>query len=268
VAIPLAGQTPGAAAAVVSRRCRTTDAGLTCAARPLLLVARLNSPQTMQMNRMNSYLKLQWTGAGMAALCALVLVAGCKTVPYKKGEAASASLNAASMAVHRESHAISNCVQALDGLMNGPAGDLPAQYTLYAAAVDRFVTANKQVASARLDTQKKGAAYLAAWDAELAQMNYELVRNQSQARREKVGRSLTSLNQRFEEAAEASGPLVTYLGDLRKALGSDLTRGGLDSVKSIAENARKNADNVLHALQGVETELKSLSQQLSTGASQ
>jgi hypothetical protein len=50
-------------------------------------------------------------------------------------------------------------------------------------------------------------------------------------------------------------PLISYLQDIRTALSTDLTVGGIRSVKTLADNASQNAQKVQTALARLSDEL-------------
>src|ERR1043165_10194205 len=86
-------------------------------------------------------------------------------------------------------------------------------------------------------------------------MNYEVVRTRSQARKVEVTKYFDSVDKRYREAQDAMGPLLSYFYDVRKALDTDLTPSGVDSIKPIATKARENADKVQLALGRLTAEL-------------
>jgi septation ring formation regulator EzrA len=207
---------------------------------------------------------LNWScliGVGLACL----FLAGCKTEPYKKGDATSEAFRKAAMDVQAETRAIDDTVAALDSLVANSGADMGVLYNSYLQAVKRLDKATQRTQKSGAAVEKRGNAYLAAWDEQLATMTYDAVRNQSRERREAIAASLQAANQRFAEAQEAVTPLASYLGDISKALGSDLTAEGVKAVEPISKNAKENATKVQTALSGLKEQLEELAKRLSTG---
>jgi DUF2959 family protein len=190
--------------------------------------------------QLQSILKTTGTlGFAIATLC----LAGCASTPYHKGDAAAVSLQNAASEVQGQS-------RALEVTMGSLAG--------YARRNER--------SQARV--RSKSGDYFEAWDKQLATMNYENIRNQSQERKTEVINTFNSVNKRYHESQDAMGPLLAYLFDVRKVLDTDLTAGGIEAVKPIVSKARENADRVQLALGRLTTELASSGSKMSSVAYQ
>ena len=59
-----------------------------------------------------------------------------------------------------------------------------------------------------------------------------------------VAHRFETVSQSYQEAQTVVQPLIDYFEDIRRALNSDLTRGGLAAVKDIVGNADDNAAKV------------------------
>ena len=111
-------------------------------------------------------------------------------------------------------------------------------------------------------------SYLQAWDKQLDAISFEHIRDLSQARRTEVANRMSAINQRYQQSQQVVEPLISYLLDIRRALGSDLTTGGLGSMKEIVENAGTNAAKVQSALNALTGELANSGTQMSSWALQ
>ena len=103
--------------------------------------------------------------------------------------------------------------------------------------------------------EARNAAYLQNWDKEAAGIEYQHVRDLSQTRKSEVSQQFDAVHHRFEESQVALQPLISYFEDIRKALGTDLTPAGIESMKSVAQNADANASKVQGALAALTTAL-------------
>lgn len=191
-------------------------------------------------------------------------LAGCQTSGYNKSAAAAVSLQAASAEVQSESRALETTIAVLNDLVEHPSGDLRTQFRAYRVALDRLTAAVKRTEATGDRMREKNAAYLRAWDAQLAAMSFEHIRQSSETRKAEVSAQLESIDTRYNDTHNAVQPLVAYLEDIRMALDADLTIAGLASVRSIVTNAGENAAKVQSALAKLSDELASSSGRMSS----
>ncbi len=185
----------------------------------------------------------------------IVCLAGCASTPYKKGDAAAISLQDAASDVQTESRALEIAMGTLDDLINKPEADLKPQFKHFSKALDNLAASAKHNQHSEARMSEKTAIYFDEWNKQLATMNYEVVRAGSEARKAEVTNYVDSVNKRYRESQDAMGPLLNYLYDVRKALETDLTQYGIESIKSIVAKARENADKVQGALGRLNGEL-------------
>ena len=209
--------------------------------------------------------ELKLTGiAGIRSLIALSLAAicvlGCHSdAGYKKTEVAAGGLQSAASEVQAESRALEITMGTLNDMLNAPQPDLKAQYKRFSASLDDFIASARKAESTGRVMQQKNQAYLQAWDKQISTINYEVIKNASVNRRTEVSNHCEALTQRYAETHAVVEPLISYLLDIRTALGSDLTPGGLQSVKNIVNHAGENSGKVQTALARLSDELNNSS---------
>ena len=186
---------------------------------------------------------------------ALLSVCGCASTNYKRADAASESLQRAGRQIEVESYTIDLTVAALDDLVNKPAPDLKPQFARFNTTLDRLVAASNRAQKAADVAHKKSTDYFETWDKETADIKFDAVRDQSVSRKTQVSNEFNTVNQRYRENQAVMEPLISYLQDIRTALGTDLTAGGIQSVKPLADNAQQNARKVQTALAHLSEEL-------------
>jgi hypothetical protein len=81
-----------------------------------------------------------------------------------------------------------------------------------------------------------------------------------------VSNEFNTVNQRYRENQAVIEPLISYLQDIRTALSTDLTQGGLNSVKQLVDNAEQNAHKVQAALARLTTDLSTSRTEMSSVA--
>lgn len=202
---------------------------------------------------------------GAAVAMALVLVgAGCSTVGYKTGDGTSASLHRASRCVAVETEALNATISSLAELVSSPATDLKPQFKTYRASLKRLTDAVEDTDRSMVKLRKQSAEYLAAWDEELAAMNYQVIRDSSLARRAAVSNQVEVVCRRYDETQAVVKPFISYFTDLERSLGTDLTMEGLASAREVVHRAEENTRKVQAALEQLSNELNVSSGRLSS----
>lgn len=180
------------------------------------------------------------------------------------GNVAAVSMQRAAAEVRAESNAVELAVKALNELHNDPGGDLRQPFKRYSKALDHLASAARKTEATGNKMARQNTAYLAYWDKTLQTIDYEHIRELSQARKEEVTQRFQAVNQRYQESEQAVQPLIAYFTDIRGALVADLTSGGMASMKAIVENAGRNAAKVQTALGALEQELNNSGAKLSS----
>jgi phage shock protein A len=159
-------------------------------------------------------------------------------------------------------------IAALSELISQTNGDLAGPFKHYSRSLDQLIASAQKTESTGREMEEKNAAYLAEWDKQLASIDYGHIHEISEARRSAVTNSLDAIRRRYQESQAAVQPLISYLMDIRRALSSDLTMGGLEALKSVTQNANDNVAKVQTALDALRTELTTSSAGLSSVAYQ
>ena len=189
---------------------------------------------------------------------------GCASASYKKADAASSSLQKAAFEINVENHAIDSTMATLDDLVNKPNADIKPQFERYNAALDNLIACSARAEKSADAACKKSEAYFQTWDKDLAAIHYQAVRDQSVSRKTQVSNEFNTVDQRYRENQAVMEPLISYLQDIRTALSTDLTAGGIQSVKPLADNAQQNARKVQVALARLSDELSASGARMSS----
>ena len=215
---------------------------------------------------MKTYRDAASKGLKLFTICsaAAALFCGCSTTVYKKGDAAADSYREAAWQVHDAGMDLELTMNSLNNLVNKPAADLKPQFVRYGRALDRFRDSADRNDKAAEQLAEKNSKYLENWDRELGEMNFEAIRARSEARKAEVMGHFEAVNRRYTEARSVIQPLVQYLDDIRHALDTDLTPGGLEAIKPVVMKANENAGKVQAALGRLTTELAASSTSMSS----
>lgn len=206
----------------------------------------------MYLNK--SEMKAPLTRACLLALAAGCL-AGCASTGYQKGDVAAVSMQKAATEVQVEGKTMNQTMAALQDLEQQPNGDLRPAFKRFSKSLDRLLATARHTQDTGRRVREKNAAYFQAWDQQLQTIDYQHIKELSEARKSEVTNRFASVNHRYEESQAAVQPLISYLLDIRSALSTDLTPDGLNSLKSIVQNANDNVVKVQTALDALTAEL-------------
>ena len=199
-----------------------------------------------------------------APVLALILITGCHSNSYRKGDVAARSMQMAAAEVKAESRAIDVTMETLNDLVNKPGPDLKPQFLRFQGALDRLEEAAARTERSRAQAEARNKDYFNSWGHQVEDIQFGAVRDQSENRRAAVTNRFHNVNARSVEAQAVVQPLISYLNDIQSALSADLTTAGLDSVRGIVSNADQNARKVQIALGELAEELSDSSVALSS----
>lgn len=191
----------------------------------------------------------------LALLCALGGLAGCASPGYQKSDAAASSMSSAVDEVQAESHALEMTQSALNSLVENPPPDLKMGLRRYSDALDNLIKCAHRTERTGKTMASKSEAYFAAWDRQLTNITYEVIRNSSSARETEARGVFSTVNTRYQDTQAVVWPMITYLEDIRRALSTDLTTAGVKAVKPVTEHANENIGKVQTAFASLKTSL-------------
>ncbi len=194
----------------------------------------------------------------------VVALAGCASHPYRKSDNASLSIHQTAVAVQDEGRSLDATMAALKDLTAATQGDLKPKFQHFSTSLDATIASCKRAEDAARTMQSKSATYFAAWSKELPQMNYQVIRDSSTARKDEVKARFDAVNRHFQDTQAVVRPLVAYLQDIRTSLSTDLTMGGLKSITSVVAKADENNSKVQAGLNQLATDLMDSGSQMSS----
>jgi ABC-type transporter Mla subunit MlaD len=204
--------------------------------------------------------------ATAAFVLAAALFAGCATTGYDKAGGTSSSMEKAAQTISKSSTQVDQVMTALSDLVSNPGADLKPQFQKFSSAMSGLESTVKDLNGRVADVQKQGADYFKNWDAELAKIQNEGIRNSSAARKKAVAGQFDAVQTNYNQVKKDLDPFVSDLKDIRTALGTDLTAGGVASVKGIVSNADKRAIPVHKSLDALAKSFNDLGVSLSAAA--
>lgn len=201
----------------------------------------------------------------VALATSLLLVAGCASPGYQKAGKTSTSLQGTAQGIDHALVPLDNVVATLSDLVNYPQGDITPQFKKYSAAVSKLESLADDVSSQAAAMRAQGTAYFRNWDLELAKIQNEDIHSRSLDRKNEVAAQFERVRISYAKTTTEFAPFMSDLKDIRTALATDLTAGGIASVKGLSGAANEKVLPLRESLIGLSAEFKSLGIAMSPG---
>jgi hypothetical protein len=194
----------------------------------------------------------------LPVLLASVTLAGCQSTGYLKSDSAAWHLETTASSVSAESQMLDTTIATLNDLTVNPSGDLRVQFDRFSQSLDKLSSLDARTPGNIETLRKRGGAYFAAWNAELAKMNDGQVRDASAARKAEVSSQFEKTVSHYSAVQTSLSPLISYLNDIRKALSTDLTVSGVQATSGLVQTAGQRANSAKQDLAQTAGDLNSL----------
>lgn len=188
----------------------------------------------------------------------LSLVAGCASRGYHTGERTATNLQSLATRIEMAGRQMDIAVTELDGLVNNPQPDLRPQFDRFSAAVGQLNTLATNVVKADAELQARSKLHTSNWDKELTTIQNDSIRASAQARKLEVTSQFDAVRNTCLAVQTALNPVQSDLRDLQRYLNSDLTMGGLATIKDTATRVARNAAPARESVTKLVGELRNL----------
>jgi hypothetical protein len=199
---------------------------------------------------------------------AAALISGCSSPSYEKAASTSTSLQSAAEVIDKSSVQIDMALAALSDLVTAPGGDRETQFQTFTSLLEGLQSLYQEVLEEAGEMQTAGAVYFQNWDEDLAKINNEDIRARSTERKNEVSARFERVGASYQKVTAHFAPFMSDLRDIRTALGTDLTAGGLASIKEILDKAKKDAVPLRESLAELSREFRELGVSLAVSTPQ
>jgi hypothetical protein len=207
---------------------------------------------------------LQLISLAASAVAATLLMTGCVSTGYDKGNITAANIQSASDRIAALPGQIDTTLASLNGLVARPQADLRPQYKEFAANVAAVESAAKDLAASRSNMAARQKEFFAKWDEELAQIQNPDIKARSQNRKEQVNQQLMTIKTSYAQADIVFKPFLADLQDVQKYLSVDLTAGGIAAIKDPVAKAGQDAVPLKASLTKLAGDFKALGDAMSS----
>jgi hypothetical protein len=184
---------------------------------------------------------IQIVSLAASTLAAAILLTGCASSGYDKGNKAAANIQAAADLIAALPGQVDTTLTSLNDMIEKPQADLRPQYKQFSANMSKVESTGKSIAGARKSMAEKQKEFFAKWDEQMAQIKNEDIKARSQSRKDEVNKNMLAIKTSYAEAEMAFKPFMNDLKDVEKFLSVDLTTAGVAAIKDTAAKATQHA---------------------------
>jgi len=199
----------------------------------------------------------------LALAAVLAAVAGCVSKSYDKGSATAMALQSSADAVSQTSTKVNDVLAALNNLTFKSQGDLRNQYDAFVSAAKNLDKSTDNLDSKVIQVRNAAASYTESWSNQLAAITSPELRQRSSDRMNEVTAKLKDVDSSYEGVKNSFKPFTSDVKDIQTYLGTDLTAGGLNTIKDIVSKTKVDAVPLRDSIKQLQASFSSLGTALS-----
>lgn len=199
----------------------------------------------------------------LALAAALAALAGCASKSYDKGAATATALESAAAATTQTSTRVTDVLGALNNLTFKSEGDLRKQYDAFVSASEKLNKSIETLGTKAATMRDAATAYSQNWSNQLATISSEELRARSTERMNEVTTKLNDMEASYLGVKNSLSPFTSDLKDIKTYLGTDLTVGGLASVKDVVSKTKADAVPLRDSIKALQASFSRLGTALS-----
>ena len=199
-------------------------------------------------------------------LCIIVGLATLLGAATQAQEQLARSIGDARIETTHTAEQLKATLAALTALTKQTKGDLRPAYNSYCSEVAKTESAANWTRTRVQWMASDGRQYFKDWQANIDKIANESLKKKAQKRLNNVQTSYNKVEVSLQQAAEKFKPFLSDLGDIQKALASDVTPGGVKAMKSTVSSANWNHQYVDRAVKAALKEMDKMVKALSAEA--
>jgi hypothetical protein len=176
------------------------------------------------------------------------------------------SIQDAHLETSRTSEQLKSTLSALNALTKQTKGDLRPAYTAFSSEVDKTDSAAAWTRTRVQSMATDGRKYFQDWQSTISSIANESLRKKAQKRLDSVKTSYDKVEASLQQASDKFKPFLSDLTDIKKALATDLTAGGIKALRSTVRSANWNHQFVDKAINSALKEMSKMEKSLSPEA--
>jgi hypothetical protein len=197
---------------------------------------------------------------------ALAVSSGCSSEPKGPSRKAAAveSFKATRGRIDDATKQVQATNDSLRALTAGGTGDMRPLFNKYSENVRKTQNMANDARDRSNAMREKTDEYVSEWQTELSKISDESLRAKSQQRAAAAKTEFEKVRSIAQDARAAYDPYMQGLEDIQQYLANDLTAGGIDSIKTKANDTLRKGDELQRRLGDVGAQLDTVSQQWSS----
>lgn len=207
--------------------------------------------------------KIKLFAMNLVVLAAAAVLAGCVSKSYEKGTATATALQSSADAVAQTSTSLYDVLGAMNNLTFKSQGDLRKQYDAFVAASTGLSKSMLNLDASVVALHSKADAYFNNWTNQAATIQNETLRTRSVERKTEVTSKLNEVTASYDNLKNSFKPFTTDLKDIETYLGTDLTTGGLATIKDVVAKTKVDAVPLRDSIKQLQASFSSLSTAIS-----
>jgi hypothetical protein len=176
------------------------------------------------------------------------------------------SIQEARLEASRTSEQLKATLSALNALTAQKKGDLRPAYNNYCSEVTKTEAAAGWTRTRVQWMGGDGRKYFQDWQGTISGISNESLRKKAQKRMDAVRKDYDKVEMSLVSAGEKFKPFLSDLGDIQKALATDVTAGGVKAIKSTVSSANWNLQYVDKAVKSALKDMDKMQKALSSEA--
>jgi chromosome segregation ATPase len=208
-------------------------------------------------------MKIKSIATQVALIASLGVFAGCVSHSYDKGATTSEALQASADKLTETSTRVNDTLAALNNLTFKSQGDLRDQFDAFSSSIKKL-DANRDALDAQIsDMHSKADVYLSDWSNQVTNIQSADLRQRSAQRKDEVAARLKTVEDSYQGVKNSFVPFTQDLKDIQTYLGTDLTAGGVASIKDVVAKTKVDAVPLRDSIKQLQGSFSDLSTALS-----
>jgi hypothetical protein len=207
--------------------------------------------------------QLKFITINLALMASLGIFAGCVSHSYDKGAATSAALQSSADKMTETSVKVNDTLAALNNLTFKSQGDLRDQFDAFSSSIKKLDYTRIGLDAKISEMQVKAQLYLDSWSDQMTNIQSEDLRQRSNQRKDEVAAKLKTVEDSYQGVQNSFKPFIQDLNDIKTYLGTDLTTGGLASIKDVVAKTKVDAVPLRDSIKQLQASFSDLSTALS-----
>jgi hypothetical protein len=183
---------------------------------------------------------------------------GCSSTGVERAEETAESMQDSVANIEKGKNLVKKTMDSLKKVQDSAGSDPRSAFNEYSENVEDIKDAAKKVSKTTNAMKDAGKDYYKTWQKQLSGMNNEQLKAISAARQAESQATYEKVVGAYNGVREAYKPFIKDLTDIQTYLSNDLTPGGINAIKSVADRAETDAAVLNDSLSALQANFSSM----------